>query len=110
MTASQRRAPGRGSTTPDGATINVAQISTYPPVPSEPRQKVSLQRNTSSMRPGTSTSRRRRPPDARTYSHGTTTVAPTLLVANNGTLEFTDGTYQWLEGLAHYIADHNVQP
>ena len=27
----------------------------------------------------------------------------------NGTSEFSDGTYIWPEGLAHYIADHAVR-
>lgn len=25
---------------------------------------------------------------------------------NNGAVEYTDGTYVWPEGLAHYIYDH----
>jgi hypothetical protein len=28
---------------------------------------------------------------------------------NNGSVEFTDGTYVWPEGLAHYIHDHDVR-
>lgn len=28
---------------------------------------------------------------------------------HNGALEFTDGVYQWAEGLAHYVCDHNVR-
>jgi hypothetical protein len=28
---------------------------------------------------------------------------------DNGALEFTDGTYQWPEGLAHYVYDHAVR-
>lgn len=27
----------------------------------------------------------------------------------NGTAEFTDGTYVWPEGLAHYVSDHQVR-
>lgn len=27
----------------------------------------------------------------------------------NGALEYTDGVYQWPEGLAHYVADHSVR-
>lgn len=27
----------------------------------------------------------------------------------NGTSEFTDGVYQWPEGLAHYVRDHHVR-
>jgi hypothetical protein len=29
--------------------------------------------------------------------------------ADNGCREFTDGTYLWPEGLAHYVTDHNVR-
>jgi hypothetical protein len=28
---------------------------------------------------------------------------------NNGAVEYTDGTYVWPEGLAHYIYDHAVR-
>lgn len=28
---------------------------------------------------------------------------------NNGAVEYTDGTYVWPEGLAHYIYDHGVR-
>jgi hypothetical protein len=28
---------------------------------------------------------------------------------NNGALEFTDGVYQWPEGLAHYVYAHGVR-
>jgi hypothetical protein len=28
---------------------------------------------------------------------------------NNGAAEFTDGTYQWPEGLAHYVDEHRVR-
>lgn len=28
---------------------------------------------------------------------------------SNGSLEFTDGAYQWPEGLAHYVTEHNVR-
>jgi hypothetical protein len=28
---------------------------------------------------------------------------------HNGALEFSDGTYQWPEGLAHYVYDHAVR-
>lgn len=28
---------------------------------------------------------------------------------NNGAVEYTDGTYVWPEGLAHYIYDHSVR-
>jgi len=28
----------------------------------------------------------------------------------NGSADFTDGRWKWPEGLAHYIADHNVRP
>jgi len=28
---------------------------------------------------------------------------------HNGALEFTDGVYQWPEGLAHYVYDHDVR-
>ena len=28
---------------------------------------------------------------------------------NNGSLELTDGTYTWPEGLAHYLIDHEVR-
>jgi len=28
---------------------------------------------------------------------------------NNGAVEYTDGTYVWPEGLAHYILDHAVR-
>ncbi|WP_185444463.1 hypothetical protein [Kribbella qitaiheensis] len=27
----------------------------------------------------------------------------------NGALEFTDGVYQWPEGLAHYVIDHDLR-
>lgn len=27
----------------------------------------------------------------------------------NGAYEFTDGIYQWPDGLAHYVLDHNVR-
>ena len=27
----------------------------------------------------------------------------------NGALEFTDGVYQWPEGLAHYVIEHSVR-
>lgn len=27
----------------------------------------------------------------------------------NGSVEFTDGTYIWPEGLAHYVRDHSVR-
>ncbi|OHV29066.1 hypothetical protein BCD49_36705 [Pseudofrankia sp. EUN1h] len=29
---------------------------------------------------------------------------------HNGSLELSDGTYIWPEGLAHYVADHGVRP
>src|SRR4051794_39808748 len=28
---------------------------------------------------------------------------------DNGSLEFTDGVYQWPEGLAHYVREHSVR-
>ncbi|WP_051551238.1 hypothetical protein [Nocardioides sp. URHA0020] len=28
---------------------------------------------------------------------------------DNGALEYTDGVYQWPEGLAHYVSEHNVR-
>lgn len=28
---------------------------------------------------------------------------------DNGALEFTDGTYQWPEGLGHYVEEHSVR-
>ncbi|WP_205474835.1 hypothetical protein [Nocardioides sp. SYSU D00038] len=28
---------------------------------------------------------------------------------DNGSLEYTDGVYQWPEGLAHYVSDHGVR-
>src|SRR5262245_6831386 len=28
----------------------------------------------------------------------------------NGSLELSDGTYIWPEGLAHYVIDHDVRP
>src|SRR4051812_25522741 len=28
---------------------------------------------------------------------------------DNGSSEFTDGTHQWPEGLAHYVSDHSVR-
>lgn len=28
---------------------------------------------------------------------------------DNGSLEYSDGTYQWPEGLAHYVYDHAVR-
>ena len=28
---------------------------------------------------------------------------------HNGRLEYTDGVYQWPEGLAHYVDDHSVR-
>lgn len=28
---------------------------------------------------------------------------------DDGALEFTDGVYQWPEGLAHYVTEHNVR-
>lgn len=28
---------------------------------------------------------------------------------SNGNLDFTDGTYVWPEGLAHYVRDHSVR-
>lgn len=28
---------------------------------------------------------------------------------NNGSLELTDGTYVWPEGLLHYVVDHDVR-
>ena len=28
---------------------------------------------------------------------------------DNGALEYSDGTYQWPEGLAHYVYDHGVR-
>ncbi|ONH32489.1 hypothetical protein [Pseudofrankia asymbiotica] len=29
---------------------------------------------------------------------------------DNGSLELSDGTYVWPEGLAHYLTDHGVRP
>jgi hypothetical protein len=29
--------------------------------------------------------------------------------ASNGSLELSDGTYVWPEGLAHYVSEHNVR-
>jgi hypothetical protein len=29
--------------------------------------------------------------------------------ADNGALEYSDGVYQWPEGLAHYVSDHSVR-
>lgn len=28
---------------------------------------------------------------------------------HNGALEYTDGVYQWPEGLAHYVSEHSVR-
>ncbi|MEV0286470.1 hypothetical protein AB0H36_20355 [Kribbella sp. NPDC050820] len=48
-------------------------------------------------------------------SSGTTVVSymglsPCRMCGNqNGALEFSDGTYQWPEGLAHYVYDHAVR-
>jgi hypothetical protein len=28
---------------------------------------------------------------------------------HNGALEFSDGIYQWPQGLAHYVSEHNVR-
>jgi len=28
---------------------------------------------------------------------------------NNGSLEYTDGTYLWPQGLAHYVDEHEVR-
>ena len=30
--------------------------------------------------------------------------------ATNGAVEYTDGSYLWPEGFAHYIREHNVRP
>ena len=32
-----------------------------------------------------------------------------LCGADNGALEYTDGVYQWPEGLAHYVGEHGVR-
>ena len=29
---------------------------------------------------------------------------------DNGSLEFSDGTYVWPEGFGHYVSDHGVRP
>ena len=37
-------------------------------------------------------------------------LSPCRICGNhNGALEFSDGTYQWPEGLAHYVYDHAVR-
>jgi hypothetical protein len=35
---------------------------------------------------------------------------PDGLVGDNGSREFTDGTWIWPEGFSHYIEDHAVRP
>jgi hypothetical protein len=32
-----------------------------------------------------------------------------LCAEDNGALEYTDGVYQWPEGLAHYVSEHGVR-
>src|SRR5262245_27807103 len=35
---------------------------------------------------------------------------PDAAVCDNGSSEFTDGTWVWPEGFSHYVEDHDVRP